>query len=466
MKKILSLFALIILLFLTSCSKANVSTRIAPTISRYNYLENYYNNEYIIVSLTNEESLKFKDYTKEDFKLDNIISFDEVTNTLLDNYYRIDLSNYYETQTMDNYRRRFRIYFDHSNCYDPFRQQIFDDADRLLKEVDFIESAKVIADTKNSFYEDRIFVTLTNEESLKFKEYTKEDFKLKSIEHVEMFTTENEVSAVKSSIGNERQDYIDRVNNFKIVLVLYMNYRDSKKIEEDIEWLINNVDIIESARSTFVKERVYYNDKIIVTFTEEESLKFKDNYTKEDFKIDGIKEVSMDELSLRYLNQYKDLYENGDDEEKKFVRSNFRNGVTLHMDYEDENRIVEDAKKLLDNVDIVNSVSNSEMPGHYDSLGVVFEINHEESMAFKEYTKEDFAPAIPESIIYDIVDLTYVYKEIIESNNTFFDAENFHRIILVILKYETVSIANNRFNEVSSLLDFVDSCSRYGGFLR
>ena len=459
MKKILSLFVLIILLFLSSCSKANVSTRIAPTISRYNFLENYYRYNRIIVTLTNEESLKFKNYTKEDFKLDNINFIIEVTDVTLDGCYNIEPCNFYKTQTMDNYKRKFRIYFDYSNTYDPLQQKIFDDADKILKEVDFVESAKVIVDTRDSYYNDRIFVTLTNEESLKFKEYTKDDFKLNDIETIDCFTDEDHVSWIKEMIetGNTK-DREGLINRFRIVLELRMNYRDSARIQEDIAWLNENIDFIESARATFLNERIYYKDKIEVQLNREETLKFKDNYTKEDFKIDGIKEIVMDEHFLYNMSTYKEILEDEEEDEeyKEYLRKNIRASLTIYMDYEDEQRIVKDSEEILKKVDFVEHVKNSDMLLHSNSIGLLFCINHEESLKFKEYTIEDFEPVFGDRI-YEVFDLTYVYKEIIESNNPYFDLANFHRMILVVLKVNG-TYSRDILDEFAGAFDFVDYC--------
>ena len=351
MKKILlSLFIVTISFLLSSCSKTTTTTIIPKTVSRGD-LDVYKTGSILYVTLTNEESLKFKNYTKEDFKIDGIGSIVcETTDIFLEDYYTEDFLTYYESQTMDHFKRKFLLgiqvkYLEENNC------SIYDVADELYRNCSFIESITIGPSKKNSYYGNRIEVKLTNEESIKLLDYTKEDFVLDSIARVE-------------------ESFEQRTEKFK-------------------ENILNNPD-----------------------------------YNKSYF--------------------YRTFY--------------------IYMNYDDEDRLKEDSMKLLNEVSFIESVLDPLIKTKY-----VFTLTNEESLKFKNYTKEDFNMFWFYKNIDEVVDLTYVYKEIIESNNTIYNKNNYHKKILVIV-YDSFLLGGHgsmKYNQTvreSENVDFIEKCEMYGQY--
>ncbi len=90
-----------------------------------------------------------------------------------------------------------------------------------------------------NFIDNHIMLTINHEESLKFVEYTKDDFLLDDILEIK------DLTAPYKNIIENRPDYDS--SRFKRVLLLIMDYHDYERILRDVEFLNENIDFIEAA---------------------------------------------------------------------------------------------------------------------------------------------------------------------------------------------------------------------------
>ena len=343
MKKISILLFLVSILLLSSCAK--------KTVSRLKPYDSYSKSEFTVI-INHKESLKFKNYKKEDFKIPGIKKIYEVTDMLFKDYYMNDFSDFYESQTMDNFKRRFIIQLEQEP------ENIYDVCNQLLKSCSFVESAYV-------------------------------------------------------GSGSDK-----------------------------------------------IPGTVYSLNTMTITLTHKESVKFKE-YTKEDFFLEDIAEMT--ELNRRAVDEYKKIYEEQGDISLKFVRH-----FTIVMNYSDEERLKSDAIRIYNECGFIRDVyildDDKRTP---QPLSLVFRLTNEESLKFKRYTKEDFKFSYLYDYIYDVVDMTYVYEEIINSNNKYFDSSSYQKVIYVkttIREEDSFTYLLYQTRTEASHIDFIDNCEMYGTY--
>ena len=138
------------------------------------------------------------------------------------------------------------------------------------------------------------------------------------------------------------------------------------------------------------------------------------------------------------------------------------------MNYKDVEKIKEDAETLFNKNSFIREVliGNNNFPKDEVSqrVNVTVVLSHEESMKFKDYTKEDFeGTKIYTYGILNIVDLTHVYKEIIDSGNQYYDSSKYRKVLMITLKQNSLVSAylinEIRFDSIN--FDFIDGGGYY-----